>query len=278
MRVYIPSYNRAESITTHKLFKDSNLWPIVNVHNLEQAKQYIKAGVPEDIIGITGLPLGISGMRNYIKQEHKKHWPEDKWIIMADDNIQGFNIYPEPYYNCKSIPRERKELRRILEDNYPPIERLEEIINQTIAKAEEVGAGFCGFGTIENYYFRNNKWKQVSMVCSKFCLVKLDELEYDTNVLTMDDYEYSCKNLVKYGKVLVNAYVWPKAGHNQTGGLGKLSERADKKVADCKYINEKYPGLFRFKERKNSVPGGEIVLRGYTQSFIKNWKAKNGIA
>ena len=139
-------------------------------------------------------------------------------------------------------------------------------------ESERAGTGFCGFGTIENYYFRCKKWKTISLICSKCCLVKNDELRYDENILTMDDYDMSIQAMIKYGKVLVNSYVWPNANHNQSGGLGKLSERGDKKVNDCKILMNKYPRLLRYKDRKNSIEGAEVCLRFYSEKQFLNWR------
>lgn len=245
-------------------------WKIV-IHNDEQFNKYKgNPTIPQERLLISGTPLGI---------QHQRQWILDNciekgdWFVMMDDNIKGINKFPEPYYQTETFDKNNKAFRIPFEGNYlSEPDELVKLIMETISKAEKIGANFCGFATIENFFFRSKKWKTVSMICSKFCLVKKTELCYDNDINTMDDYAFSAKHLVRDGKVLVNAYVWPKAVHNQIGGLGLLKERADKKIADCKRLMEKFPGLFRYKARKNSVEGGEIVLRFYNQESVKKWK------
>lgn len=272
MKIIIPSYNRALTIKSHKLLENSNFdWKVV-VHSAEQFNEYMKIISKERLI-CSGVEPNISKQRNWIRNNLVK---DGEWFCMMDDNIEKFNMFPNPYYMMKTLNRthpEFKSLRTILENNYIDAFKLEECFQESIFKAEEINAAFIGFATIENYFFRNKKWKTISMICSKCCLIKNDELRYDENVLTMDDYEYSIKSMIKYGKVLVNSYIFPNAHHNQSGGLGKLSERAEKKVKDCFYITNKYPGLFRFKNRVNSVPNGEICLKFYKETSFANWRS-----
>jgi len=108
--------------------------------------------------------------------------------------------------------------------------------------------------------------------CCKMCLQKKDNIRYDTNIYCIDDYAYSIEAMIKYGKILVNSYVFPVANHNESGGLGKLAERAPNKKKDCDYLMKKYAGLLRYKNRKNSLEGCEVCLRFYKEEQFMNWR------
>lgn len=275
MIAYIPTLNRAEKISTHLLFDDYR----IIVHDPLQMHQYKqnKTIDPKKII-CSYAPRNIAAQRNWILNELAK---PDEFITMCDDNISAFtavkeDVYHEenlellyPDYFKKNNPGFRKEFYA----QEIPKERLVSILNELRYKAEEIGTGFAAFSANENYFFsRSKKWKYIQLICSKACIIKNCGLKYDENVRTVDDYEMSCQQMAKYGHVLVNAYVWPKSKHNQKGGLGLMSERGQKRIEDCAYMMNKWPGLLKYKQRKNSIPGGEIQLRGFGYKFYNKWR------
>lgn len=281
MNIFIPSVNRSDKIKTHRLLHDLD-WKVVVHDPLEAAKYHKIAGIDKDRIICSLQPRNISTQRNWILDNLCN--PEE-WICMMDDNISQFmqvidEEYMEenleekhPQYFIKNSPEFRLAYRQNM-----PSGRLDEALGELRDKAEEVGVKFAGFSANENYFYsRGKKWKYYTLICSKACIIKNDVFRYDDRIRTIDDYSLSCDMLYKYGKVLVNNYIWPKAGHNMKGGLGKLSERGEMKREDCKYLMEKYPGLLRYKERVNSLEGAEVQLRGFTEAFINKWRKSNGL-
>lgn len=281
VKCYIPSLNRQNKISTHLLLPPELFdWKIV-VHDPLQLHQYKQnPTIPPERLVCSYAPRNISAQRNWIKENL---FGNDAWAAYMDDNIEAFtavkeDVYHEenleklyPEYFKRNNPGFRKEFYA---QSISPA-RLLSIYKELIAKCEKINTGFAAFSANENYFFsRNKKWKYIQLICSKACLVKNDELRWDENIRTIDDYDYSCQVMFKYGKVLVNAYVWPKAKHNQVGGLGIMSERSDKRIEDCAYMMDKWPDLLKYKERKNSVPGGEIQLRGFGEKFYNKWRAQ----
>lgn len=274
MRIYIPTLNRQDKICTHLTLGDAFDYYIV-VHDPLQLYQYKQnKTIPPERLICSYAPRNISAQRNWIRDNLVG---KDEWFCMADDNISAFQIYPEPHYSTVLKYSKLDKQFKYLEKHWPPITELPKVIDETIAKAEEIGARFCGFSNADNWFYRNSKWRTVALICSKFCIMKNDDLRYDENITTMDDYEFSLRHMRHYGKVLVNAYAYPKAGHNQRGGLGPLSERGERKVADCKLIMERYPGWCKYKNRKNSLPEAEICLKSYNPKTVDKLRRQHGI-
>lgn len=281
MKVFIPSYKRPQEIKTHLALGDAFDWKVI-VHDPLQM-HYYKKTIPENKIICSYAKYGISSQRNFIKNNLVG---SKEWFIMMDDNINYFEAVIEEEYNNENlkikypdawIKNDAKFNNRVYRQKVNP-DRLIKIFDELKNKCINIGVGFAGFSANKNYFFsRENKWKYFSLICSKACIVFNDELRWDEGIKTMDDYDYSCQAMLKYGKTVVNNYVWPNAGHNQKGGLGKIEERGKYKINDCKVLMKKYPNLFRYKNRKNSLPEAEIVMRGHTKQFIEKWRKENGL-
>ena len=149
-----------------------------------------------------------------------------------------------------------------------------EIVEETIKHAEKIGAKYCGFSVVDNYYFRAKKWREVGFVCSKVALIKKSGINYDQKLLAMDDYAFTAENLKKFGKVLINNFVFPHGIHYQKGGIGNYKEREVNKIADSKYLIKKYPGLFRYKTKVNRHPKAEIQMVFTNLIQVERWKKK----
>lgn len=276
MKIFVPSLNRSDKIKTHKLLNGLD-WKIVVHDPLEAAKYHNIAGIPKDRIICSLQPRNISMQRNWILDNL---CDPGEWICMMDDNISEFQCVIDEEYKEENLEnkypnhfiKNSEEFKQTYRQKMTA-ERLHEALEELRNKAEEVGAKFAGFSANENYFYsRGRKWKYYSLICSKACIIKNDGFRYDERIRTIDDYALSCQMLAEEGKTLVNNYIWPKSSHNKKGGLGKLSERGELKRQDCKLLMEKYPGLLRYKKRVNSLEGAEVQLRGFTQSFIKNWR------
>jgi len=156
MKIFIPSWGRAESIKTHLLLQDADYKVVL--HNEDEKARYVeRSPVLADKIVVSGMPKGISGQRQWIKDNLVA---DGEWFCMMDDNIKAFNIFPEPYYGNDTFGY-TSQLRKVVEAHRPGIHELLAKFSETIRKAEEIGTGFCGFANIENSFFRKKKWKTI---------------------------------------------------------------------------------------------------------------------
>lgn len=271
IKIFIPSYQRATKISTPSLLGGVDFKVVL--HNNEERESYIKAHPElEPHIIVSGLPPGISAQRQWIKDNLVK---DNEWFAMLDDNIRKFNIFPDEIYDNEELVYDASK-RFYWEHCYGNAQRLMQCFEETITEAEWRETGFCGFANIDNAFFRRKKWKSIGLIVAKMCLQKKDDLRYDPLIHCIDDYDYSIAAMLKYGSILVNSYVCPIANHNEAGGLGKLEERAPRKREDCKRLMEKYPGLLRYKDRKNSLEGCEVSLRFYSEKSFMKWRESYG--
>lgn len=278
MKIYIPSLNRQKSIRTHLLLEGHFDYKIV-VHNETQLHFYKQnSTIPPEHLICSGAPLGVSHQRQWIKHSLCS---DGEWYAMMDDNISHFTAVRKPEYFEEDLeklyPEHYKKnniaYRDAVYGQTAGPERLKEIFEETKLKAEAIGAKYCAFSSQNNYFFaRARKWSYWSYAISKAALYKKDDIAYDTNVLAMDDYAYTAENILRYGKVLVNKFVYAVGGHYEAGGIGTYEDRQIKKIADCKYLMAKYQKLFRYKIKKNCHPEAELMIRFCYEKQIEQWR------
>jgi len=273
MKIYIPSKDRAKTITTHLWLEKNNIPYSIVVHNEEQFRMYGQQLSWESFKNVinANCPYGMSVIRQWIRDNLVK---DGEWYINMDDNIKYFQSFPSQHYNTEFIDtKNSKNLRKTLENHESTRTEFEDYVEETKVKAESLGVSYCGFATVENYFFRGKKWRTVAYVVGKCILCKKNELSYDQNIIAMDDYGFTAENLLKKGRVLVNNFVKPIANHYQDGGIGTYSERLNAKIEDCAYLMTKYPGLYRYNPKKSGDPRAELQLRFHSERQVEKWRA-----
>lgn len=274
MKIIIPSKGRPLSISTHKLFEGQD-YKIV-VHNEQEASMYAdNPSIPEDKLVVANVPFGVSFIRQWIIDNLIK---EGEWFLTADDNIQHFTAVEKSRYDQEELTLETEpdldEASELAEIFMQKIDndRFWEVVNDTVTKAEKTGAEYCGFAVVDNYYFRNKKWREVGYVISKLALIKKSDIGYDPQIIATDDYGFTAEQLLQRGKVLINNFLFPVAKHYEAGGIGTYEERTPMKIADCKYLMKKYPQLFRYKKKKGCHPLAEIQVRFTDLTQVEKWR------
>ena len=265
MKVLIPSKGRATTITTHRIFPDAT----IVVHTDEELKAYRENKELDKMeIIVSHAKEGIPFQRQWIL-EHLTE--KNEWFVFADDNIQYFTAVHEPQYSQdKCTDREAFAVKAETDWVWT-------ILRETQWKAETIGAKFCGFAVVDNYYFREKKWRTVGHVIQKIAILQNVGIRYDPNILSMGDYYYTAENLLRYGKVLINNYMFPIAKHYQEGGIGTYAERVPKKIHDCAFLIAQYPDMFRYKRKAGCHPLAELQVRFTSEKQVQQWR-KNMIA
>lgn len=271
MKYFIPSKGRATVISTHKVFSELNYTLVL--HNKQEQQEYLKnATIDPQRIVVADVPYGIVNIRNFILDNLLK---EDEWACFMDDNIHSFSAWTSKYYQLPQISKYVLLHKNLDKEANAKIDykRFEEIIQETIVQADKYHIRFCGFATTDNYLFRNKKWSYVGYVTTKTALVKkIEGLRFDVNLLAMDDYGFTAQNLLLFGKVLINKYMYPVAGHYQIGGIGTYKERLPKKLHDCAYLINTYPNLFRYNKKKDGHSKAEVIMRLTSLKQVEQWR------
>lgn len=276
MKVVILSKGRPETISTHKLFEREGLDYTLVLHTTGEREDYINAGFvsPEKIV-VSNAPFGVSHQRQWIQENLI---PAGDWYISLDDNIRSFQCVPEPLYASPQLPvqggdkKAQIELKNAFETECST-QRFLDVCSEMRNIGEKEKAYNLGFGTTPNFYFRGNKYRRVGYVISKAVVRKNMGIPFELVHQSMEDYAYTAENLLRYGKVLINNYAFPVAGHYEKGGIGTYNERVPAKIRDSAYLMEKYPGLFRYKVKAGCHPKAEIQVRLTSISQVERWRA-----
>lgn len=268
----IPSKGRSETIKTHKLLDSIGLDYKIILHNESERNDYLKnKTINPDKILVSNAPFGILNQRMWIWDNLIE---DGEWFITMDDNIDHFTALSDDLYYNTIISELEPNLKSKFETNIST-KRAFEIFEETKSKAEEIGACLCGFATVDNFYFRTKKWRDVGYVITKLAIIKKTKyIKYDPKLEAMEDYGFTAQNLLKFGKVLINNYLFPIAGHYEKGGIGTYSERTPRKVIDCEYLMIKYPGLFRYKVKSGCHPKAELQIRFTSSKQVFEWRNK----
>lgn len=270
--IYIPSYNRAETIKTSVYLDECNIPYKVLLHSEGCKDAYLKAGrVKEEDIIVTGAPFGITNQRNWMVENLAI---KGEWYISLDDNISHFKRFDDHLFFSDDDVID-VDNPSVTQKNYNHRVSATEFIDNVkndITEAEKRGAEYIGYATVDNYYFNSKRYRDVGYVISKAVAIKYEGLQYDKKLEAMEDFGYCAEQLVKNDRVLINGWMMPVAGHYEKGGIGTYEQRVARKIIDCKYLMEKYPNLFRLKVKKDCHPEAEVQIRFNNVKQVKEWK------
>lgn len=267
MQLIILSKGRADTIQTHKHFEDYTLV----LHTEEEKQEYLKNPTisPEKVV-VSNAPFGVANQRQWIQENLV---PKGEWYVSLDDNIHGFQAVPASHWSKESLPvKTDKSMKELYEAPCSGAEFLK-ICKEMAVEGEKRRAYNIGFGTTPNYFFRDKKFREVGYVISKACVRKNLMTPFALDAQAMEDYAFTAENLLRYGKVLINNYVFPVAGHYEKGGIGTYAERLPHKIAAAEVLMKRYPGLFRHPNKKGTDPKGELAIRFTSTDQVEKWRA-----
>jgi len=271
MKIIIPSYGRADTITTHKFLEDGGVTNYnILLHTEEHKKDYCRNPTidPSKII-VSNADRGIANQRRWIIRNFAE---KEEWFMTMDDNVRGIKgVSPKHYGKMKLNVTDPGFDKTIYDHEYNSTEFIE-LCHRDISIAEAINVKYCGFSTVPNYYFLAKKYRSVGYVISKIAIIKNMGLDYDLNLEAMEDFGFTAENLLHFGGVLINNFIIPRAGHYEKGGIGTYEERLPRKIKDCAYLMYKYPGLFRYKEKAGCHPMAELQIRFTNTKQLDEWR------
>lgn len=194
MKIYAPSYKRADGVKTHKILPNV----IYCVHEFEadtyKEKGYNIEVMPDSIRG------NIARVRNYILD----NYITDKGLIV-DDDLEG-------------LKRWDMKAGKPVQIN---IENAEEWIEHGFMMCEESGARLWGINILgdKGSYREYTPLGFTSTVSASFMGFVNNELRFDERLPLKDDYDFCLQNLNKYRKILRFNYAsMVKKDHGNLGG------------------------------------------------------------
>lgn len=274
MKIFVNSLNRPDTISVHRLLDESGLDYTLILHSEEQRERYLQNPTisPEKIL-VSNQPVGMALNRNWLLENLVE---DGEWYLILDDNITEFQAVPQPEYELPELPvQAQPELyKKLYERPITARQFVEEVCEPSIVEAERIGAKLVGFGSTTNFFFRARKYRHVGYVIGKTQLIKKTSLRYDlSGVQAMDDYLWTAQNLETFGKVLINNYAVALKKHYAPGGIGTYEQRLPAKLRECAWLMERFPGLFRYKEKAGCDPKAEIQIRFSSPAQVEKWRA-----
>ncbi len=271
MRVVIPSFNRPHTIKTIHILRAAGYENYnILLHDEEQLSLYRQnPSVDLSKIIVTGAARGITNQRRWIAKNFAE---TGEWFVSLDDNISSFTGVSPPNYSKSDLPVQANGFDKRVFDYPIGFKTLLERWRSDIAEAEKRGANYVGFATVPNFYFLGKKWRDVGYVISKAVLIRNVGVDYDPQLEAMEDFGYCAEHLRRFGRVLINNWLTPVAGHYEPGGIGTYSQRLPRKIKDCDYLMAKYPGLFRYKVKSGCHPRAELQFRFTSTKQVDAWR------
>lgn len=194
MKIYSPSYKRAEGVKTHKILKDV----IYCVHEFE-AESYRELGFNIEVMP-DAIRGNIARVRNYILDSYIKGVG-----LIVDDDLEGIKRW--------NI-REGKPVQE-------SIENIDEWIEQGFVMCAEVGAKLWGINILgdKGSYREYSPLGITNTISGSFMGFVNNELRFDERLPLKDDYDYCLQNLNVHRKILRFNYAsMIKKDHGNLGG------------------------------------------------------------
>lgn len=280
MKIFICSKAHIPRMRAHLIPFSRNYQKVLVVDGVEQAKRAMDHCSPHyDDVAVANPPTGlgqatIAWVRDWVERELTQ---PGEWYGFLDDNVSHLTALCEPEY-CKDKVdfdldwRPGLDWRRDFESPVTP-ERLDHIVKETIAKAEEVGTSLVGFATETNYFYRSRKWQYLGYCRMQFGFAKNNGRGWIGHPGCMiEDFWRSIETVAREGKILVNRFLKPHKPFFEEGGIGSLEERRPNLEYDMVQFMERYPGLLRY----NKGIKHHLKFVPTTLNSVNEWRYLNG--
>lgn len=278
MKVIIPSRNRSETISTHKLLPEA----IILVDDEQQRQDYLK----NPTINPASLTV-VNNTQSVNGKAFALNWAMDnlleagEWVIFADDNIREFQaVHPDYYDNEVQDFKSGTGWHKIYTHPCTADEIIHIALKMKI-EAQERGLKFAGCCQVRNYFFRSRKWRDIGICLNKFSVQQDWGYRYPLNrpETKAEDFLLTAVNLLEFGGVLINNYVYTDRGFDEPGGHGTLPERWAAMSAGYEALEQFYPGLWKRTVPPNFPADGpyyNIDIAIHSRSSLERWRTAMG--
>jgi hypothetical protein len=275
--IIIPTYRRPTTAITPFVPALASYTKIFLVHDEVDERAYWRAWAGRDdvLVQRTDVAPGPGG-----KLRQTEWWmarqPRGAWQMLADDDMLDVTAVEAGFYDLDELPTQRQRFvgstvattwRRLFESELVP-DRLDAIVEESIARAEAEGAYLVGFATTKNPYFRARKWRTVGYVAGGLRLWRADPGFRFPRDIGMDDFAETAEHLRRYGAVVINNFVWGKFRYYVAGGHGRREDRLAQRRLDIAALDAAYPGLFRVEA--GDYP--DLRVRFTSPAQIERWR------
>lgn len=219
----------------------------------------------------------IVGARNFITRYHLKNHGRQYYCGM-DDNIRGFTMVMAKYRNISSLPTDQptwapkgKTWRQVFNKPCTPqqfVKELEGLCDKMVTESVRYG----GVATMENPFFRGKRYSYRRFVKSKvFIMDPTAGLEWQHTMC--HDSHMTALCVARYGRVLVDNYLFYRARWYERGGLGSRAARdAAGLTTQLQQCVQQFPGLVGLARGRNSA----LRILKVTDASVDRWRREHG--
>lgn len=267
IKVFIPTYQRAETIVTHKMFLNEHWWDLnVVVHTEEEKAEYLKHNPELEGRILVSLAEGIAGQRKYIDSLVRN----GEWYLSGDDDIEALTGVRGALYQLPGMP-----VKALTKENYNNVlseADVRHLMVEMMMECERIKCTLFGFNSIDNPFFRSTKWRKNAFIIGMLWgAKKSDEWEVNTDIKLKEDYERTAKHLLHHGGTLRNDYIGLKTKQFAKGGVGSYKDRTSEYELSVETLMKNYPKLFR-KNMSRDNPNAEIIIIPRTYQQVAVWR------
>ena len=287
MKVFIPTHNRADRITTPWAWPGMDYCVVCHTDQARDAYLWRQPLLDPERVLVSAVPADETGLVRQRAWIAARFGRPGEWLFFADDNIRRFTGIAADVgasgagSDVDTLPTQHPAAAtaygvaswgalfgRVLDAT-----DMTRVVGLMQWRAEAMGVWLCGFATTDNPYFRGKHWRTVGYVSGKAMLWRHDPDYPWSEIVHMEDFHHSAEHHRRHGRVLVNNWVAPDARHYEPGGMGVYAARIPQRRASVVALLARYPGLLRAKDRPGFEPGTELGFRLTTGPQVDRWRS-----
>lgn len=259
IKKFIFSYDRPETISTHKHINDENT--TILLHTDEMAEKYAEANpqIAHQLLA-TGQPKGLTNQRNFALGR----LDEGEWALFLVDDIVKVTRTKWLYkQNTRRIPITFDNQKQFVPQMKLPMENQEfsdycEVLIKLVAKRN---CHLIGFTNYENPMFRGKRYSYNSHADGRAYLVRKTKLRFDPNAQMIDDVSWNALNLEAGYDIVVANWLLLESQMYTKGAYGTIEQRLAQKTKECEYLIERHPGIVQYADSKELPLGTHVKVK-----------------
>lgn len=261
MQVFVFGHDRYETMTTSAFLEMADVEHRVLVSSVRRAELFVRGGrVMPERLHITGLPDGLAYARNAaLEMMHDGEWA----LFLVDDLKQIYELDTYDTEISGDLPITFENAQVYQKRFHTPITTADLLrrAQATIPLLENCGAALLGFAGIDNAPYRRKKWGYNVLADGRAWLVRKTHLRFDHEAQCIDDYAWTAKNIEAFGTVIIDRWILPDCRRYSPGGYGTREQRMAQKLAEARFLVERYPDLLVYKKKAGWPEGSHIAFR-----------------
>lgn len=240
-KVYIPTHNRADTITSHLILHSLGFEPILLVHDEEQQEQYIRKHTGTTIMNTFTKGLDRFSQILFILEELH----EGQYILFAEDDIKKITTLKHPYRNDLPLSKHFPDIKSAKEAYTTDTYDLMKAINETIKYAEGNNYKLYGFSNMSNEMFmygKRSRFTKDSLVNGALFGVMNEPWAKQVTLKNWDDVELSLRAMLN-GETLIDSVTKVNNAIYVEGGKEFGEERDLQDAKDLETLSQMYDGI-----------------------------------